>query len=122
MLLRVLGPRHGPRRNLYRITAAGRRWLVEPSAPPSSKDEGLTRVAFLDALPASERRPLLSRYERAIAEEVRRLKESSPPSGSLREARRGAIERLEATRRWVRSVAAEPAAPPAAGSGAVKRK
>ncbi|MDQ6892877.1 MAG: PadR family transcriptional regulator [Acidobacteriota bacterium] len=126
ILLRVLGPRHGPRRNLYRITATGRRelrrWLVEPSPPPSSKDEGLTRVAFLDALPASERRPLLARYERSIAEEIRRLKESSPASGSLREARRGAIERLEATRRWVRSVAAEPAPPTPPASGAVKRK
>ena len=124
MLLRVLGPRHGPRRNLYRITAAGRRelrrWLVEPSPPPSSKDEGLTRIAFLDALPPPDRRPLLARYERSIAEEVRRLKDSSPASGSLREARRGAIERLEATRRWVRSVGAEPSPPPPAS--AAKRK
>src|SRR5512143_3426100 len=60
VLLRVLGPRKGPRRNLYRITAAGRRelrrWLAEPAAAPRVKDEGLARVAFLDSLTAAERR------------------------------------------------------------------
>ena len=110
VLLRVLGPRRGPRRNLYRITAAGRRelkrWLSEPSPPPASKDEGLTRIALADALPAAERRALLSRYERVIADEIRRLRESSPQRASLSDGRRGAVERLEATRRWVRSVAA----------------
>ncbi|MFN2387162.1 MAG: PadR family transcriptional regulator, partial [Thermoanaerobaculia bacterium] len=37
VVLRVLGPRRGPPRNLYRVTAAGRRelrrWLAEPSPP-----------------------------------------------------------------------------------------
>lgn len=111
ILLRVLGPRRGPRRNLYRITATGRRelrrWLAEPSPPPSSKDEGLTRIAFLGALPPLERRSLLGRYERSIAEEIRRLRQTAPDAGYLREGRRGAIERLEATRRWVRSLATE---------------
>ncbi len=108
VLLRVLGPRKGPRRNLYRITAAGRRelkrWLIEPSPPPSSKDEGLTRIAFLAALPPADRRALLARYERTIAEEIRRLRETAPPAGFPREARRGAVERLDATRRWVRGL------------------
>ena len=127
VLLRVLGPRRGPRRNLYRITAAGRRelkrWLSEPSPPPSSKDEGLTRIAFLEALPAPERRAFLARYERTIAEEIRRLRDSAPPDGFLREARRGAIERLEATRRWVRALAGEsPAVPPAAAPAAPQKK
>ena len=115
VVLRVLGPRRGPRRNLYRITAAGRRelkrWLSEPAPPPSSKDEGLTRIAFFDALPTAERRPILARYERSIAEEIRRLRTSPLPSGFRREGRRGAIERLEATRRWVRGLAAEPSGP-----------
>ncbi|HEY6148347.1 MAG TPA: hypothetical protein VIZ69_11635, partial [Thermoanaerobaculia bacterium] len=62
------------------------------------------------------------RYERSIAEEVRRLKESPPLEGSLREARRGAIERLEATRRWVRGVGAEGLPPGAAPPGGSKRK
>jgi len=117
ILLRVLGPRRGPRRNLYRITAAGRRelkrWLLEPSPAPSSKDEGLTRIAFLEALPTAERRALLARYERTIAEEIRRLRDTAPPDGFLREARRGAIERLETTRRWVRGLAGESTAFPA---------
>ena len=126
ILLRVLGPRHGPRRNLYRITAAGRRelrrWVVEPFPPPSSKDEGLTRIAFLDALPAPERKAVLTRYERSIAEETKRLREASPPFGSLGQARRGAIERLEATRRWVRAISAEPAHPTPPAHAASKRK
>ncbi|MEP6768420.1 MAG: PadR family transcriptional regulator [Acidobacteriota bacterium] len=126
VLLRVLGPRRGPRRNLYRITAAGRRelkrWLAEPSPPPSSKDEGLTRIAFLEALPAAERRTLLARYERTIGEEIRRLRETAPPDGFLREARRGAIERLEATRRWVRALAGESTAVPAAAVPASPQK
>jgi DNA-binding PadR family transcriptional regulator len=116
VLLRVLGPRKGPRRNLYRITASGRRelkrWLAEPSPPPASKDEGMTRVAFLEALAPPERRAILVRYERSIAEEIRRLREKAPASGFLREARRGAIERLEATRRWVRGLATEGSPPP----------
>jgi PadR family transcriptional regulator AphA len=118
VLLRVLGPRHGPRRNLYRITAAGRRelrrWLMEPAPPPSSKDEGLARLAFSDALPGAERRAILARYERTISDEIRRLRESPPLSGSLREGRAGAVERLEATRRWVRSLGPESPSLPAA--------
>ncbi len=120
VLLRVLGPRRGPRRNLYRITATGRRelkrWLAEPAAPPSSKDEGLTKIAFLEALPAPERHALLARYERTIGEEIRRLRDTAPPDGFRREARRGAVDRLEATRRWVRSLGGDSAvvAPPAA--------
>ncbi|MFY9551981.1 MAG: PadR family transcriptional regulator, partial [Thermoanaerobaculia bacterium] len=42
VLLKVLGPRHGPRRHLYRATAAGRRelrrWLSEPPAPHRRND------------------------------------------------------------------------------------
>src|SRR5512137_252402 len=60
--LKVLGPRRGPRRNQYRVTAAGRRelrrWLAG-TVPPRGKDEGLARVAFLDALPSAERRAAL---------------------------------------------------------------
>ena len=128
VLLRVLGPRRGPRRNLYRITATGRRelkrWLAEPAAPPTSKDEGLTKIAFLEALPASERRAFLARYERTIADEIRRLRDTAPPDGFLREARRGAVDRLEATRRWVRSLAGDSpamAAPTAAAAPPKKR-
>ena len=111
VMLRVLGPRKGPRRNLYRITAAGRRelrrWLVEPAAPPRLRDEGLARVAFLDALAAPERREALLRQERTVADEIRKWKTAPPPAGSRGEARRAAIERLEAARRSLHALAAE---------------
>ena len=72
VVLRVLGPRRGPRRNRYRITAAGRRelqrWLG--GTPPAfrSRDDLLVRIALFDALPPADRREALSRQDRAIAE------------------------------------------------------
>src|SRR5580765_866726 len=79
--LKVLGPRRGPRRNLYRVTAAGRRelrrWLAVPP-PPRSKDEGLVRIAFLDALPPPERSAVLLAHERALADETRVLRSGEP--------------------------------------------
>jgi DNA-binding PadR family transcriptional regulator len=119
--LKVLGPRRGPRRNLYRVTAAGRRelrrWLAVPPAPPG-KDEGLARVAFFDALPPSERRAAFLAQERSLAAEARRLRASVSPSGFRTTARRGAVERLEAARRWLNAAAQETASaasPPPAG-------
>jgi DNA-binding PadR family transcriptional regulator len=107
--LKVLGPRRGPRRNLYRVTAAGRRelrrWLAVPP-PPRSKDEGLVRIAFLDALPPPERSAVLLAHERALADETRVLR-SGEPSGFRAPARRGAIEQIEASRRWLRVFASE---------------
>src|SRR5712691_12276878 len=50
VVLRVLGPRRGPRRNRYRITATGRRelkrWISEPAPVPRARDEVLARIAF----------------------------------------------------------------------------
>lgn len=116
VVLRVLGPRRGPPRNLYRVTAAGRRelrrWLAEPFPPPRAKDEGLTRLAFLDALPPAERGAAVGRYEKVIAEEVRRLRAAPDPTGWRAHARRGALDRLEALRRVLGSLAGE-------GSGGV---
>jgi DNA-binding PadR family transcriptional regulator len=117
VLLRVLGPQRGPRRNLYRITAAGRRelrrWVVEPAPPPRSKDEGLARMAFLDALSLEERRRAILQYDRGIAEEIRRLKSDPPLPRFRREARRVVIERLESTRRSLRILLAAAGTPPA---------
>lgn len=111
VLLRVLGPRKGPRRNLYRITAAGRRelrrWLAEPAAVPRVKDEGLARIAFLDTLSPGERREALLRQERTVADEVRRLKETPLPPGWRGQARLAAIDRLEAARRSFHALATE---------------
>jgi PadR family transcriptional regulator, regulatory protein AphA len=121
--LKVLGPRRGPRRNLYRVTAAGRRelkrWLAAAPAPPG-KDEGLARVAFFDALPPSERRAAFLAQERSLAQEARRLRSSPFPSGFRSTARRGSIERLEAARRWLNAAAQEPA--PAASPSAPGKK
>jgi DNA-binding PadR family transcriptional regulator len=112
ILLRVLGPRHGPRRNLYRVTAAGRRelarWLTQPPPAPRGNDEGLARVALLDALPAAERRRSLAAAEAALETEAARLRALPLPGGYASLARRGAIERLEALRRFLRAGGAAP--------------
>jgi PadR family transcriptional regulator AphA len=117
--LKVLGPRRGPRRNLYRVTAAGRRelrrWAALPPQP-HGRDEGLVRAAFVDVLTPAERRTVLLEQEKALGQEVRRLRAAPAPSGSRALARQGAIERLEAARRWLHSAAAEnlpPASQPA---------
>jgi DNA-binding PadR family transcriptional regulator len=117
--LKVLGPRRGPRRNLYRVTASGRRelrrWLALPP-PPRGKDETLARVAFLDAMAPAERRLTLLNQERAIAEETRRLRSAPPLAGFRERVRRAALEKLETERRWLRAIATEPAEQAAAPS------
>jgi len=117
VVLRVLGPRRGPRRNLYRVTAAGRRelkrWISEPVSAPRVRDEGLARIAFLDNLPSEERRQAVANLDQTIAEEIARLRSAPAPRGFRREARRGVLERLETTRRWLRGLAPETGLPPA---------
>lgn len=119
VVLRVLGPRRGPRRNRYRITAAGRRelrrWLSEESVPSRGRDDLLARIALLDTLPPNERREALSQAERGVGDEIARLRAAPALEGFRREARRGALEKLEATRRWLKSVGQ---AAPSAGSPA----
>jgi DNA-binding PadR family transcriptional regulator len=112
VVLRVLGPRRGPHRNLYRVTAAGRReltrWLLETPPPPRGRDDGLARMAFLDFLPPPERRQALRGYERVVADENARLRGAPRPEGFRGEARDGAVEKLEGARRWVRALASRP--------------
>jgi PadR family transcriptional regulator, regulatory protein AphA len=126
VLLRVLGPRHGPRRNLYRVTAAGRRelkrWLDGPLPAPRGKDEGLARLAFFDLLDPGERRLALARYERVLSEETRRLRQLPRPPGFRGQARLVVLERLEASRRAVAVLAREEAAPPLPRAVAGKKK
>lgn len=121
VVLRVLGPRRGPHRNLYRATAAGRRelrrWLLEAPPTPRGRDDGLARIAFLETLPVPERRQVLRAYEKTVSDEIARLRGASPPDGFRREAREAAVEKLEGARRWARSMSSRPslAFPPAAG-------
>lgn len=121
VVLRVLGPRRGPHRNLYRVTAAGRRelrrWLLETPPTPRGRDDGLARIAFLDVLEVPERRQVLRGYEKTVADEIARLREAPPPDGFRREAREAAVEKLEAVKRWSRALSGRPslASPPAGG-------
>ena len=111
VVLRVLGPHRGPRRNLYRVTAAGRRelrrWVAEPAPAPRAKDAVLARLAFLDYLPPPERRAAVLGQETVIADEIRRLRAGRVPRGYRSHALRGAVERLESVRRFLRARAAE---------------
>jgi DNA-binding PadR family transcriptional regulator len=123
---KVLGPDRGPRRHQFRITAAGRRelrrWVVSPAPPPRAKDEGLSRMAFLDVLTLEERRRAILHYDRQLAEEVRRLKSGGPLPQFKREARRVAVERLEATRRALKILAASAGTPVSAGAAPTEKK
>jgi len=126
VVLRVLGPRRGPRRNFYRVTAAGRRelrrWVAEPAPAPRAKDEGLARLAFLDQLPPPERLAVVLRQEAVIADEIRRLRAGRVPRGYRSRARRGAVERLESARRFLRALAAEEPGSPRPDDTAALRK
>lgn len=126
VVLRVLGPRRGPHRNLYRVTAAGRRelrrWLLEPPPPPRARDDGLARVAFLDFLSARERRDVLRGYEAAVGREIERLRSAPRPDGFRRDAREGVLEKLEGARRWARALAARASGATAADVGPGKKK
>jgi DNA-binding PadR family transcriptional regulator len=112
VLLRVLGPRRGPRRHLYRSTAAGRRelrrWLQEAPPPARRRDEALARVAFLDALPLPERRRALLALDASLSEEIARLRALPSAGGFLSLARRAAIEERDALRRFLRGGGAAP--------------
>lgn len=113
--LRVLGPRRGPRRLLYRLTAAGRRelrrWLQEPPLLPRHNDSALARLAFLDVLPLPERRRALLAFDAALSADIARLRLLPLPGGHRSLARRAAIEERDSLRRFLRGGGAGPAWP-----------
>jgi PadR family transcriptional regulator AphA len=123
VLLRILGPRRGPRRLLYRVTAAGRRelhrWLSEETAPDRHNDALLAGLAFLDALPSGERRRALALREASLTAEIDRLRALEPLEGARSLARRASIERLEAVRRLIRG---GPATERRAGPRSLRRR
>jgi DNA-binding PadR family transcriptional regulator len=106
---RVVGPQGGPGSYRYRPTATGRselaRWLAEPPRPPVFRDESLIRLAI-----AATHRPhdeAAARYERTLADQIRRLRHR-PGKGSLAESvRQAALPPLEAIRRWARAQSRE---------------
>jgi hypothetical protein len=69
------------------------------------KDGTLARMAFLDVVDPLDRLEILLVEERRLSQEISRLRSASVPTGFRREARRASVERLEAMRRWVRSLA-----------------
>jgi DNA-binding PadR family transcriptional regulator len=103
--LRTLGPRRGPPRLLYRVTAAGRRelfrWLSSPPSAERRHDSLLARVAFLDLLPPAERRRALAGMDAAIAAEASGWASSPESEGSVGFARRAAVEERDALRRFL---------------------
>ena len=107
VLLRVLGPRRGPRRHLYRTTAEGRRelqrWLLETPPARGPNDEMLARLALAGALPPAERRRALAAAEAVIAGETARLRSLPQPGGFSGFSRRAALEQLDALRRFLHS-------------------
>ena len=107
VLLRVLGPRRGPRRHLYRTTATGRRelkrWLLEPPEARGSNDEILARLALAGSLAAADRRTALASAEAAVGAEIARLRSLHTATGFASFSRRAALERLDALRRFLRS-------------------
>ena len=115
VLLRTLGPRRGPPRLLYRVTAAGRRelqrWLAEPPPAPRGNDVVLARIALLDALPPAARRAALSALASALEAEAARL-EALPDAGRIARPRapggRGAAPRAAAVPRGRRLDAPAP--------------
>ena len=126
VLLRVLEPRRGPRRHLYRVTAAGRRelrrWVADAPLPPRLKDEGLARIAFLDVLAVAQRLPALAVQEEVVAREIRRLRSARMPPGFRGKARRAALDRLETARRWIRQLSQEAKTPDPAAAATSKRR
>jgi PadR family transcriptional regulator, regulatory protein AphA len=125
VLLRVLGPRRGPRRHLYRATAAGRRelrrWLAEVPGPDRRNDERLARVAFFDALEPPDRRRAFLALDAGLAREAARLRALPLPAGFRGVARRAAIDASDALRRFVRTTGV-PAPPPAPSRRPGKKK
>lgn len=123
--LRILGPRDGPRRLLYRVTASGRRelrrWLELPPPAPPGHDEGLARLAFLDALPLTERRQVLAAWEAALGADAARLRRLPPAIGHRGFARRAAVEQREGLRRFLHAGGARTGPPELGVPGRKKR-
>ena len=103
--MKVLGPDRGPGRNRYRITPRGKaelsRWRREPSRPPDLRDESMVRILLAGG--REDESEALAEYDRALSDEMYRLRRKSAPTPVAETARQAALPRLEAARRWIRS-------------------
>ncbi len=122
VLLRTLGPRRGPPRLLYRVTAAGRRelarWVSAPAPPARRHDPLLARIAFLDVLPPAERRRAISDIDAELASAIERWEAPPLPAGSRGLVRRAAAEECDALRRLLE----REATPETPSAGSTRRR
>jgi DNA-binding PadR family transcriptional regulator len=72
----------GRKRTVYRLTEAGRkelrRWLSEKPQVLELRDEGLLKLFFADAAPASQAEEMLDAKQRLHEEKLARLREIEP--------------------------------------------
>ena len=104
---RSLGPVRGPGSNLHRITVPGRRelerWWKEPMRPPDLRDESMLRLLAAECGGGPAFATALGDYDRALSDEMQRLRERSAPTAIGELVRQAAVSRLEALRRWTRA-------------------
>jgi DNA-binding PadR family transcriptional regulator len=105
--MKVLGPVRGPGRNRYRITPSGRkeleRWWKEPVRPPDFRDESMLRLLAAECGAGPDFADALRDYDRALSDEIRRLRKKAVPTAIAEAVRQAALSRLEAARRWTRA-------------------
>ena len=104
---KVLGPARGPGRIRYRITQTGRkeleRWWKEPVRSPDFRDESMLRLLAAECGAGPDFAGALRAYERALSDEVQRLRKKAVPTAIAEAVRQAALSRLEAARRWTRA-------------------
>jgi len=94
-------PKSGRRRTVYRITAAGRRaladWLAQEPQVFETRDEGLLKLFFADASPATAAASLDAkrRYHEEKLKQLRAIEATGQASGSALLVLRYGIESSE---------------------------
>lgn len=104
---KVLGPDRGPASQRHRITPRGRRelerWWKEPLRPPDLRDESLLRVLAAESGGSRAFAEALRSYDRAVSDEMARLRKKGGDTVIGEAVRQAALARLEAARRWARA-------------------
>jgi PadR family transcriptional regulator, regulatory protein AphA len=103
----------GRRRKVYRLTAKGRKalreWLAERPETFETRDEGLLKLFFASANPASAIGALEGKrdYHARKLEELRAIEATGKPQGFALRVLRGGIEMSEWTVAWCERAIAE---------------